>query len=83
MENNLMNAMNKQNGTIDEIKELCIKELFDGQNIMNMRPEELRLVQLTLRLIGETVAVNSEVAKVLEGISMNLELLLSETMKES
>ncbi len=83
MENNLMKAMNKQTETIDEIKELCIKELFDGQNIMNMRPEELRLVQLTLRLIGETVAVNSEVAKVLEGISMNLELLLSETMKES
>ena len=83
MKNNLTNALNKQNGTIDEIKELCIKELFDGQNIMNMRPEELRLVQLTLRLIEETVAVNSEVAKVLEGISTNLELLLSETTKES
>ena len=83
MKNNLTNALNKQNGTIDEIKELCIKELFDGQNIMNMRPEELRLVQLTLRLIEETVAVNSEVVKVLEGISTNLELLLSETMKES
>lgn len=83
MKNNLTNALNKQNGTIDEIKELCIKELFNGQNIMNMRPEELKLVQLTLRLIEETVAVNSEVAKVLEGISTNLELLLSETMKES
>ena len=83
MKNNLTNALNKQNGTIDEIKELCIKELFNGQNIMNMRPEELRLVQLTLRLIEETVAVNSEVAKVLEGISTNLELLLSETTKES
>ena len=83
MKNNLTNALNKQNGTIDEIKELCIKELFDGQNIMNMRPEELRLVQLTLRLIEETVAVNSEVAKLLEGISTNLELLLSETTKES
>lgn len=83
MKNNLTNALNKQNGTIDEIKELCIKELFNGQNIMNMRPEELKLVQLTIRLIGETVAVNSEVAKVLEGISMNLELLLSETTKES
>lgn len=83
MKNNLTNALNKQNGTIDEIKELCIKELFNGQNIMNMRPEELRLVQLTLRLIEETIAVNSEVAKVLEGISTNLELLLSETTKES
>ena len=83
MKNSLMNAVNKQNGTIDEIKELCIKELFDGQNIMNMRPEELRLVQLTLRLIEETIAVNGEVAKVLEGISTNLELLLSETTKES
>ena len=83
MKNNLTNASNKQNGTIDEIKELCIKELFNGQNIMNMRPEELKLVQLTLRLIEETVAVNSEVAKVLEGISTNLELLLSETTKES
>ena len=83
MKNNLTNAFNKQTGTIDEIKELCIKELFNGQNIMNMRPEELRLVQLTLRLIEETVAVNSEVAKVLEGISTNLELLLSETTKES
>ena len=83
MKNNLTNALNKQNGTIDEIKELCIKELLNGQNIMNMRPEELKLVQLTLRLIEETVAVNSEVAKVLEGISTNLELLLSETMKES
>ena len=83
MENNLMKALNKQNGTIDEIKELCIKELFNGQNIMNMRPEELRLVQLTLRLIEETIAVNGEVAKVLEGISTNLELLLSETTKES
>ena len=83
MKNNLTNALNKQNGTIDEIKELCIKELFDGQNIMNMRPEELRLVQLTLRLIEETMAVNGEVAKVLEGISTNLELLLSETTKES
>ena len=83
MKNNLMNALNKQNGTIDEIKELCIKELFNGQNIMNMRPEELRLVQLTLRLIEETMAVNGEVAKVLEGISTNLELLLSETTKES
>lgn len=83
MKNNLTNALNKQNGTIDEIKELCIKELFNGQNIMNMRPEELKLVQLTLRLIGETIAVNGEVAKVLEGISTNLELLLSETTKES
>ena len=83
MKNNLTNALNKQNGTIDEIKELCIKELFNGQNIMNMRPEELKLVQLTLRLIEETIAVNSEVAKVLEGISTNLELLLSETTKES
>ena len=83
MKNNLTNALNKQKGTIDEIQELCIKELFNGQNIMNMRPEELKLVQLTLRLIGETVAVNSAVAKVLEGISMNLELLLSERMKES
>ena len=83
MKNNLTNALNKQNGTIDEIKELCIKELFDGQNIMNMRPEELRLVQLTLRLIEETIAVNGEVAKVLERISTNLELLLSETTKES
>ena len=83
MENNLKNTLNKQTGTIDKIKELCIKELFNGQNIMNMRPEELILVQLTLRLIEETVAVNSEVAKVLEGISMNLELLLSETTKES
>lgn len=83
MKNNLTNALNKQNRTIDEIKELCIKELFNGQDIMNMRPEELRLVQLTLRLIEETIAVNSEVAKVLEGISTNLELLLSETTKES
>ena len=83
MKNNLANALNKQNGTIDEIKELGIKELFNGQNIMNMRPEELKLVQLTLRLIEETVAVNSEVANVLEGISTKLELLLSETMKES
>ena len=83
MKNNLKNALNKQNGTIDEIKELCIKELFNGQNIMNMRPEELKLVQLTLRLIEETIAVNGEVAKVLEGISTNLELLLSETTKES
>ena len=83
MKNNLANALNKQNGTIDEIKELCIKELLNGQNIMNMRPEELKLVQLTLRLIEETIAVNGEVAKVLEGISTNLELLLSETTKES
>ena len=83
MKNNLTNALNKQNGTIDEIKDLCIKELFNGQNIMNMRPEELKLVQLTLRLIEETIAVNGEVAKVLEGISTNLELLLSETTKES
>ena len=83
MKNNLTNALNKQSGTIDEIKELCIKELFNGQNIMNMRPEELKLVQLTLRLIEETIAVNGEVAKVLEGISTNLELLLSETTKES
>ena len=83
MKNNLTNALNKQNGTIDEIKELCIKELFNGQNIMNMRPEELKLVQLTLRLIEETIVVNGEVAKVLEGISTNLELLLSETTKES
>ena len=83
MKNNLTNALNKQNRTIDEIKELCIKELFNGQDIMNMRPEELRLVQLTLRLIEETIAVNGEVAKVLEGISTNLELLLSETTKES
>ena len=83
MKNNLTHALNKQNRTIDEIKELCIKELFNGQDIMNMRPEELRLVQLTLRLIEETIAVNGEVAKVLEGISTNLELLLSETTKES
>ena len=83
MKNNLANALNKQNGTIDEIKELCIKELFNGQNIMNMRPEELRLVELTLRLVDETIAVNDEVVKVLGGISTNLELLLSETTKES
>ena len=83
MKNNLTNALNKQNGTIDEIKELCIKELFNGQNIMNMRPEELRLVQLTLRLIEDTVAVNEEVIKVLDGINTNLAMLVLETTKES
>ena len=83
MENNLMNVFNKQNGTINEIKDLCIKELFNGQNIMNMRPEELRLVQLTLRLIEDTVAVNEEVIKVLDGISTNLAMLVLETTKES
>lgn len=83
MKNNLANAMNKQNGTIDEIKELCIKELLDKGKILCMGPEELRLVQLTLRLIEETMAVNGEVVKVLKGISTNLELLLSETTKES
>lgn len=83
MKNNLANAMNKQNGTIDEIKELCIKELLDKGKILCMGPEELRLVQLTLRLIDETMAVNGEVVKVLEGIRTNLELLLSETKKES
>lgn len=83
MENNLTNALNKQKGTIDEIQELCIKELFNGQNIMNMRPEELKLAQLTLRLIEETVAVKDEVAKVLERISTNLELLVAERTKES
>ena len=83
MENNLMNVFNKQNGTINEIKALCIKELFNGKNIMNMRPEELRLVQLTLRLIEDTVAVNEEVIKVLDGISTNLAMLVLETTKES
>ena len=83
MENNLMNVFNKQNGTINEIKDLCIKELFNGKNIMNMRPEELRLVQLTLRLIEDTVAVNEEVIKVLDGISTNLAMLVLETTKES
>ena len=83
MKNNLANAMNKQNGTIDEIKELCIKELLDKGKILCMGPEELRLVQLTLRLIEETMAVNGEVVKVLEGIRTNLELLLSETKEES
>lgn len=83
MKSNLANAMNKQNGTIDEIKELCIKELFNGQNIMYIRPEELRLMQLTLRLIDETTVVNGEVAKVLKGISTNLELVLAATTKES
>ena len=83
MENNLMNVFNKQNGTINEIKDLCIKELFNGRNIMNMRPEELRLVQLTLRLIEDTVAVNEEVIKVLDGISTNLAMLVLETTKES
>ena len=83
MENNLMNVFNKQNGTINEIKDLCIKELFNGKNIMNMRPEELRLVQLTLRLIEDTVAVNEEVIKVLDGINTNLAMLVLETTKES
>ena len=83
MENNLMNVFNKQNGTINEIKDLCIKELFNEKNIMNMRPEELRLVQLTLRLIEDTVAVNEEVIKVLDGISTNLAMLVLETTKES
>ena len=83
MENNLMNVFNKQNGTINEIKDLCIKELFNGKNIMNMRPEELKLVQLTLRLIEDTVAVNEEVIKVLDGISTNLAMLVLETTKES
>lgn len=83
MENNLMNALNKQNGTINEIEDLCIKELFNGDNIMNMSPAELRLVQLTLRLVEESVALNIEVAKVLEGISTNLELVLAATTKES
>ena len=78
-----MNVFNKQNGTINEIKDLCIKELFNGRNIMNMRPEELRLVQLTLRLIEDTVAVNEEVIKVLDGISTNLAMLVLETTKES
>lgn len=83
MENNLMNALNKQNVTINEIKDLCIKELLNGESIMNMSPEELRFMQLTLRLVEESVALNIEVAKVLEGISTNLELVLAATTKES
>lgn len=83
MKSNLANAMNKQNGTIDEIKELCIKELLDKGKILCMGPEELRLMQLILRLIDETMVVNGEVVKVLKGISTNLELVLAATTKES
>lgn len=83
MKNNLTNALNKQNVTINEIKDLCIKELLNGESIMNMSPEELRLMQLTLRLVEESVALNIEVAKVLEGISTNLELVLAATTTES
>lgn len=83
MKSNLANAMNKQNGTIDEIKELCIKELLGKGKILCMGPEELRLMQLILRLIDETMVVNGEVVKVLKGISTNLELVLAATTKES
>ena len=82
MENNLMKAMNKQNETIGEIRDLCTKE-FLGLNIMNMRPEELKLMQLALRLVAESVEVRIETAKVLEEIQRNMELLVAETTKES
>ena len=83
MENNLMKAMNKQNETIGEIRDLCTKELFGGHNIMNMRPEELKLMQLALRLVDESVEVRIETAKVLEEIQRNMELLVAERTKES
>lgn len=82
MKNNLMKAMNKQNETIGEIRDLCTKE-FLGSNIMNMRPEELKLMQLALRLVAESVEVRIETAKVLEEIQRNMELLVAERTKES
>lgn len=73
MNTNLIETLEGQNETINEIKDLCIKAMFDADMVKNMSPDDLKLLQLTLKLVEQSVDVNIEVAKMLESIKADTE----------
>ena len=60
---------------IEELKQLCIKNIMDEDMIKNMSPDELRLIQLSLELVQDCTEIMGEQARLLESMSLTIELL--------
>lgn len=64
---------------IGEIKALCMTNMFDESMLMEMGPDELKLMQSTLRLIDTTLKFTETQVASMERIESKLDELL---MKE-
>ena len=60
---------------IEELKQLCIKNIMDEDMIKNMSPDELRLIQLSLELVQDCTEIIGEQTRLLESMSLTIELL--------
>lgn len=60
---------------IEELKQLCIKNIMDEDMIKNMSPDELRLIQLSLELVQDCTEIMGEQTRLLESMSLTIELL--------
>ena len=60
---------------IEELKQLCIKNIMNEDMIKNMSPDELRLIQLSLELVQDCTEIMGEQARLLESMSLTIELL--------
>ena len=60
---------------IEELKQLCIKNIMDEDMIKNMSPDELRLIQLSLELVQDCTEIMGEQNRLLESMSLTIELL--------
>ena len=60
---------------IEELKQLCIRNIMDEDMIKNMSPDELRLIQLSLELVQDCTEIMGEQARLLESMSLTIELL--------
>ena len=60
---------------IEELKQLCIKNIMNEDMIKNMSPDELRLIQLSLELVQDCTEIMGEQNRLLESMSLTIELL--------
>lgn len=60
---------------IEELKQLCIKSIMNEDMIKIMSPDELRLIQLSLELVQDCTEIMGEQTRLLESMSLTIELL--------
>ena len=71
--------LEKSNKLLDEVKELktvCEKQMFDSSRILNMDPDDLRLVQSLFSVLDASMEVVFEQSVLLERINEKLDKLL-------
>ena len=71
----IVESINKMIKRIEEFKQLCIKNIMDEDMIKNMSPDELRLIQLSLELVQDCTEIMGEQTRLLESMSLTIELL--------